>query len=237
MVKREIEYRDSAGKRYVGYLASPEAPTGPAVLLAHNAPNLGDFERTTAERLAGIGYVVFCADYMGGHSLETDEGRAALGALFADTPLVRDRAEAALTVLKAQAGVDAGRIAAIGYCFGGTVALELARAGADLRGVVGLHAGLPLTRSEDNRAIRGKVLLIEGTADPLVPPAMRASFETQMDEAGVDWRMLLLGGVPHGFAVPGIDRLGRPGIAYDKSADERSWKLMLGFFHETIGAP
>lgn len=237
MAKREIEYRDNVGNRYVGYLASPDAPTGPAVLLAHNAPSMGDFERTTAERLAQLGYVVFCADYMGAGTLSTEEGRAAFGALLADTPLVRDRADAALTVLKAQPGVDAGRIAAIGYCFGGTVVLELARAGADLKGVVGLHAGLPLTRPEDNRAIKGKLLLIEGTADPLVPPAMRTTFEEQMDEARVDWRMLLLGGVPHGFTVPGVEKHGRPGIAYDKTADQRAWRVMIDFFDEILGRP
>jgi dienelactone hydrolase len=235
MIKRDIAYRDGAGNPYAGFFASPDAPTGPAILLAHNAPRLGAFERTTAERLAALGYSVFCADYSGGIDLDTEEGRAAFGLIFSDTPRVRDRAQAALAILTAQAGIDAGRIAAIGYCFGGTVALELARSGAELQAVVGLHAGLPLAQPEDNRAIKGKVLLIEGTQDPIVPPAMRASFETQMDQAGVDWRLLLLGGVSHGFTVPGIEKMGRPGIAYNQAADQRSWEAMMHFLGETIG--
>jgi dienelactone hydrolase len=232
MSARHIEYRDSAGNTYTGYFVAADAPNGAAVLIAHNAPALGVFERRTAERLAALGYHVFCADYLGAASLDTDERRAGFGKLFADTPLVRDRAQAALAVLVAQAGVDADRITALGYCFGGTVALELARSGANLRGVIGLHAGLPLTRPEDNRAIRAKLLLIEGTADPLVPPAMRATFELQMDEAKVDWQMVLLGGVPHGFSVPDAGKLGRAGIAYDAAADERSWKLLTAFLAE-----
>jgi dienelactone hydrolase len=233
MQQREIEYRDSAGKAYVGHWVAPDKASGAAVLLAHNAPTLGDFERRTAARLAALGYSVLCADYLGGNDLERDARLATLSALFADTALTRDRAAAALAVLQAQPGVDAQRIAALGYCFGGTVALELARSGAALRGVIGLHAGLPLSRPEDNRAIKARLLLIEGTADPLLSPAMRASFEQQMDQAGVDWQMHLLGGVAHGFSVPGIEKMGRPEIAYDATADARSWKLLVEFLAET----
>jgi dienelactone hydrolase len=236
MQTRDIEYRDQAGRRYVGFLARPVAPNGAGVLLAHNAPGVDAFERGVAGRLAALGYIVLCADYVGeGRVLGGEELPAALGPLLADTSQVRGRMEPALAALVAQPVVDAERIAAIGYCFGGTAALELARGGADVKGVVGLHAGLPLGRPEDNRAIRGQVLMLEGAADPMVPPEMRTTWEAQMNDAGVDWRMILFGGTQHAFAVPGVEHIGMPGLAYDARADARSWTAMTGFLAETIG--
>jgi dienelactone hydrolase len=233
---KDIEYRDAAGDRYVGYLARPDMPNGAAVLVAHNAPGVDAFERGVAERLAGLGYVVLCADYVGdGRVLGGEELPAVLGPLLADTSQVRTRMEPALAALAAEPGVDAGRIAAIGYCFGGTAALELARGGADVKAVVGLHAGLPITRPEDNRAIAGKVLMLEGAADPMVPPEMRTTWEAQMNEAGIDWRMILFGGVQHAFAVPGVEQLGMPGLAYHALTDARAWTAMTDFLGETIG--
>jgi dienelactone hydrolase len=232
----DIEYHDAVGSRYVGFLARPERPSGAAVLLAHNAPGVDAFERGVAERLAGLGYVVLCADYVGeGRVLTTEELPPVLGPLLADTSLVRGRMEPALAVLAAQPGVDAGRIAAIGYCFGGTAALELARGSADLQAVVGLHAGLPVTRPEDNRNIRGKVLMLEGAADPMIPADVRAIWETQMNEAGIDWRMILFGGAEHAFTIQGVERLGMPGMAYHALTDARSWTAMTAFLAETIG--
>lgn len=236
MTTSEIEYRDVAGNRYVGFLVRPDAPNGAGVLLAHNAPGIDAFEKRTAERLAALGYVVLCADYVGdGRVVPGEELPGVLGPLLADTTAVRARIVPALAALVAQAGVDPARIGVIGYCFGGTTALELARAGADVKAVVGLHAGLPLSHPEDNRAIRGKVLMLQGAADPLVPPEMRATWETQMNEAGVDWQMTLYGGTAHAFTLVGAEHIGMPGLAYNADADARSWAAMTGLLAETIG--
>jgi dienelactone hydrolase len=231
-----LEYFDADGKRYVGFLAVPERPAGPAVLVAHNAPGVSDFERGVALKLAELGYVAFCADYTGdGAVLTLPEIGAKLGPLMADSSPIRGTISAALATLIAQPGVDSAKVAAIGYCFGGTAVLELARGGANVAAVVGLHAGLPINRPEDARNISGKVLILSGAADPMVPPEMRSRFEAQMNEAGIDWQMHLYGGVLHAFTVPGSETLGLPGMGYHATTDARSWKAMLQFFKETIG--
>ncbi len=234
----ELEYQGQDGERYVGHLVIPERPEGPAVLLAHNAPGISDFERAIAQRLAGLGYVVLCADYIGnGEVLEMNAIGPRLGAAIAETTLLRNAITAGFRALIAQPGVDAGRIAAIGYCLGGAAALELARGGADVAAVVGFHSSLPVTHPEDNRNIKGKVLIQTGAADRMVPPDTRTTFEAQMNEAGVDWRMILYGGILHAFTVPHAASYGMPGLAYDRNADERSWRAMLDLFAESIGTP
>jgi dienelactone hydrolase len=238
MQTRDVEYSDSTGKRYVGFLAAPPRPTGPAVLVAHNAPGVSDFERGVARRLAQAGYVALCADYIGdGEVLSMQAIGTRLGPLIADTTLVREPINAALAALIRQSAVNSGRIAAIGYCFGGAAVLELARTGAAVKAVVGFHSSLPVTRPQDNKNIQGKVLLQQGASDPLVPPDVRATFEVQMNEAAVDWRMILYGGTLHAFTVPGSENLGMAGVAYDKASDERSWRAMLDLFEESIGRP
>ena len=234
----ELEYRGREGQRYVGYLATPDRPDGPAVLLAHNAPGVSDFERAVARRLAGLGYIVLCADYIGdGEVLASDAVRTRLGSAIADTTLIREPIAAGFAALLAQPGVDPGKVAAIGYCLGGAAVLELARGGAAVAAVVGFHSSLPATRPQDNRNIKAKVLIQTGAADPMVPPDVRTTFEAQMDEAGVDWRMILYGGIQHAFTVPGADTYGMPGMRYDRGADERSWRAMLDLFEESIGRP
>lgn len=236
MLTQDLEYFDAAGARYVGFLARPENPSGAAVLVAHNAPGVSDFERGVAKRLAGLGYIVLCADYIGdGVVLDVSQMRGKLGPYFADNALIRGPLQAALAALVAQPGVVASRVAAIGYCFGGTAVLELARDGAELAAVAPIHAGLPLARPQDNKHIKGKVLFMQGAADPLVPPEMRIEHERQLNEAGVDWQLLLFGGTQHAFTVPGAENLGMPGLAYNAVADKRSWQALLNLFAESIG--
>lgn len=236
MHQGDLEYRDGQGRRYVGHLVVPDHAQGPAVLLAHNAPGIDDFERGVAQRLAGLGYVVLCADYVGnGELLGMDQVHPRLGAAIADTTLLRSAITAGFKALIAQPGVDASRVAAIGYCLGGAAALELARSGAGVDAVAVFHSTLPVTQPEDNRKIRGKVLVQTGAADAMVPADVRTLFEAQMNEAGVDWRIILYGGVLHAFTVPGATDYGMPGLRYDRDADERSWRAMLDLFGESIG--
>lgn len=238
MKTSELEYRDRDGKRYVGFLVMPDHPEGPAILLAHNAPGVGDFERTVAQRLTGLGYIVLCADYIGdGEVLAMEAIGPRLGSAIAETTLIREAITAGLAALTAQPGVDAGKVAAIGYCFGGAAVLELARGGAEVAAAVGFHSSLPVTHPEDNKNIKGKVLIQHGASDTLVPPEIRTTFEAQMNEARVDWRTILYGGTLHAFTVPGSEGIGMAGLGYNQAADERSWRAMLDLFDESIGKP
>lgn len=236
MPTQDIEYT-ADGVTFIGRLVTPEAgANGVAVLVAHEGPGLSDHTYTIAGRLAELGYVAFALDYHGGGKpVEMDVARVRIGGWLADPAGIRARAAAALAVLTAQPGVDAGRVAGIGYCFGGTTVLELARSGANLAAVVGFHSGLATARPQDAGAIKGKVLTLIGTADPLIPPEQRVAFEAEMTAAKVDWQMHLYGGVAHSFTNPEADGSRMPGILYDAGADRRSWREMLALFGETIG--
>jgi dienelactone hydrolase len=231
-----ISYRATDGEEYVGYLARPTDRSGAAVIIAHSAPGVGKHERRVADTLASLGYVALAADYQGDGQIVTGEALNAKLDLWSRSPEpFRIAMKAAHETLLQQDGVDPSRIGIIGYCSGGLAALEYARTGADIRAVVGLHSTLPAGNALAARAIKAAVLIINGTNDPFAPPASRAAFEQDMDGAGVDWQMLLLGGVEHGFTLPVAGGSGWPGVAYDQRADARSWNAMLGFLDEAIG--
>ncbi|HEY1633274.1 MAG TPA: dienelactone hydrolase family protein [Acidimicrobiales bacterium] len=235
---RDVEY-DAEGTVMVGRLALPDGTAKrPAVLIAHEGPGLDDFQRGRADQLAELGYAAFALDYHGsGRWLEDrDEMMTRLGVLGADPERTRTLARAGLDVLLAEPRADGSNVAAIGYCFGGTVALELARGGAELKAVVGFHPGLSTVRPEDAANIRGKVLVFVGSEDPFIPLDQRLAFEDEMRAGGVDWEMVLYGGVEHSFTHPSADpnRTGLPGIRYNEDADRRSWKTMLELFDEVF---
>jgi dienelactone hydrolase len=160
---------------------------------------------------------------------------ARLGEFREDPQRARAIATAGLDVLRGEARTDADRLAAIGYCFGGTLSLELARGGADLKAVVGFHSGLAPTRPDDARNIRGKVLMLIGADDPIVDNAQRRDFEEEMRDAGVDWQLHVYGGAVHSFTNPRASGANLPGIAYDERTDRRSWQAMLDLFREVFG--
>ncbi|MFZ1429390.1 MAG: dienelactone hydrolase family protein, partial [Geminicoccaceae bacterium] len=144
-----------------------------------------------------------------------------------------------LDALTARAEVDAERVAAIGFCFGGTMALELARAGADLKAVVGFHSGLATTAPKtDAQAIKARVLVCIGADDPLIPAAQRADFESEMREGGVDWQMHLYGGTVHSFTNQEAAKRNMPDtIRYSPESDARSWTSMQQLFAEALAEP
>jgi dienelactone hydrolase len=137
-----------------------------------------------------------------------------------------------MDTLLAQSRVDPGRIAAVGYCYGGTAVLELARGGADLKAVVGFHSGLQTARPQDAAAIKAKVLVQIGADDPVIPAEQRIAFEQEMTAAGVDWRMQVFGKTGHSFTNPEIDAYGLPGFNYQADSDRRSWAAMKDLFGE-----
>jgi dienelactone hydrolase len=229
----------SDGVSMLGHLARPDdGASRPAVLLCHEGGGLDDHVKRQAERLADLGHVAFALDYFGGgRPLPREQAMARLIPLVEDPDRVRSLANAGLDVLVADGHVDPARVAVAGYCFGGTMSLELARAGADVKAVVGFHPGLTSPRPEDSRRIAAAVLMCCGADDPIVTAAHRAAFETEMREAGVrDWRIEIYGGVLHSFTNPAADAKGIPGLAYDATADRRSWRSFLDLLGETIGA-
>lgn len=219
------------------YLDEDNAGPRPGVLVFPEAFGLGENAKTHAERLAELGYAVLACDLHGEAKLYDDLATVMglLEPMQKDPLRTRARAEGGLKALRARAEVDSGRIGAIGFCFGGTVALELARSGADVRGVVGFHSGLATARPQDAKNIKGKVLVCLGADDPGIPSEQRADFEREMREGGVDWRMHLYGGVVHSFTNKNAARLGRPEVArYDAGAHRRSWTEMRAFFDEVF---
>jgi dienelactone hydrolase len=231
-----VEYQHGEA-RLVGYLAYPKEAKGPlpGVLVVHEWMGLNDYAKRRVEQLAELGYVAFAADIYGEGRIAVDieEARQLSGTYKGDRPLFRARVAAGLETLKAQPSVDPARVAAIGYCFGGTAVLELARGGAEVAGVVSFHGGLDSPTPEDAKNIRAKVLVLHGADDPLVPPAEVLAFEEEMRQGGVDWQLISYGGAVHGFTNPasGDDPSGR-GVAYNAVADARSWAAMRQFFAE-----
>jgi len=188
MRTQDIEYR-ADGARLVGQYVVDDTKPGrrAGVLVCHEGPGLTEHTKKIAARLAGLGYAAFAMDYHGdGKPLDDAEERMRrISSWIADATGIRARALAALDVLKAQKEVDPARLAAIGYCFGGTTALEIARSGADVKAVVGFHSGLATARPQDAKNIKGKVLVCIGAEDPIIPPEQRAAFENEMKAAGI----------------------------------------------------
>jgi dienelactone hydrolase len=156
------------------------------------------------------------------------------GKYKADRPLLRARARAGLDELRKVALVDGARVAAIGYCFGGTTVLELARSGADVAAVVSFHGGLDSPTPADGKNVKARVLVLHGADDPYVPPAEVAAFEEEMRGGGVDWQLVKYSGAVHSFTIPDAGSDNSKGAAYNAVADRRSWEAMKGFFAEVL---
>jgi len=206
----------------------------PAVIIVHEWTGVGPYVKKRAEQIANLGYVAFAIDIYGKGIRPTNaEDAAKQASLYRqDRKLMRSRALAGLEEVKKFPFVDAQRIAAMGYCFGGGVVLEMARSGADLKGVVSFHGNLDTPHSEDAKNIRGKVLVLHGADDHYVTAEHVLAFENEMRNAKVDWELVIYGNAVHSFTNP--DSGGDPskGVAYNKEADERSWKAMKSFFKE-----
>ncbi len=236
MIIENIEY--SVGQQtFTGYLAHLGGRTPrPGVLICPDAGGLRENARAAARRLAEAGYVAFALDLHGQTFDTVESASTATRVLADDLEALLARANAAFGVLLGQQEVDPARTAAIGFCFGGRVALELARSGAHLQCTVGFHSTLSTSHPADAVHIRGKVLVCLGTNDPVVPEAQRTEFVAEMTRGNVDFQMLLMP-VKHGFTDPSIDAHNHPALAYSESAARRSWSAMLALFDESFGPP
>ena len=217
-----------------------EPGSGPraGVLVFPEAFGLSEHAISRAERLAGLGYVALACDLHGDARIVDDlqEAMGLLQPMFADPGKTRARAAGGLQALTSRSEVDAARVASIGFCFGGTMSLELARSGAALKAVVGFHSGLATNAPKtDARAIKARVLVCIGADDPMIPPDQRAAFETEMRDANVDWQMHLYGNTVHSFTNTEAGQRNMPeAIRYNPEADARSWASMQELFSEVL---
>ena len=213
-----------------GFVAYDDAIPGkrPGVLIVHQWLGLTDYEKHRAEMLAQLGYVAFCADIYGKgvRPQNTQEAGAQAGKYKNDRQLLRARANAGLDALRQQPLVNPKRIAAIGYCFGGTTVIELARSGADVAGVVSFHGGLDTPSPADGKNIKCKVMVATGADDRSVPMTAVSAFEDEMRQGKVDYDILIYGGAVHAFTNPASGDDPSTNVAYNAAADKRSWAAM-----------
>lgn len=228
IVERPVEYH--AGDLLCeGWQAYDDARPGPrpGVLVIHQWTGISDHEKASARRLAELGYNVLVADVYGkGVRPRPPEAGKVAGALKADRTLLRARAAAALAVLSNDERTARAQVAAIGYCFGGTAALELARSGAQLKAVVTFHGGLDSPSPADGRNIRCRVLALHGADDPFVPARDVDAFEREMQSAKVDYRLVKYPGAVHSFTHKEAGDDNAKGAAYNAAADKASWTEM-----------
>jgi dienelactone hydrolase len=225
------------GLRLIGELSVDDSTDGPrpAVLVCHEGNGITEHSKGVAHRLAELGYVAFALDYYGdGKPVAPEDQMKRFSELAGDPLKTRAIATAGLEQLLASPYADPSRVASIGFCFGGTMSLELGRAGTDLKAIVGFHSGLGTSRPEDASNISAKVLVCIGADDPYVPPEDRTAFEAEMRAGGVDWQMQLYGGQVHSFTNPAADAMGMPALRYDAATAARSWQAILGLFGEVF---
>ncbi|CAN5534709.1 dienelactone hydrolase family protein [soil metagenome] len=237
IVKKSVDY-NLAGKKYEGYIAYDDAKKGllPGILVAHNWMGVTDETKSKVDQLAELGYVAFAVDIYGKdvRPKNTEEAAALAGGFKKDRVPLRNRMHQGLKVLKEQKNVDKTKIAVVGYCFGGTAALELGRAGGDVKAIVTFHGGLDSPKPADGAKIKAHVLVLHGADDPFVPAPDVAAFEDEMRKNKVDWELVKYGGAVHSFTEKGAGNDNSKGAAYNASADKRSWQAMRTFLTNTL---
>lgn len=234
---KTVEYKRGE-KVFEGLLVYPDSIQGkaPGVLMIHNWMGVSEETKTQAERVAALGYVVFAADIYGkGVRPKSREEAAQLAGQYrGNRALFRDHLVLGLETLRAQPQVDSKRILASGYCFGGTGAIELARSGADVQGVVSFHGGLDSPTPADGGKIKTKVLALHGADDPYVKAEDLAAFEKEMQTYKVDWQLVKYGGAVHSFTEKAAGQDVSKGAAYDAKADARSFEDFKAFAKEVL---
>jgi dienelactone hydrolase len=222
----DVDYQVD-GRNFRGYYTSP-SPDAPLVLLVHDWDGLTEYEVVRAGMLAELGYAVFAADLFGaGIRPETlEERRELTGHLYQNRDEMRSLLAGALAAAERR-GADTSRAVAMGYCFGGTAVLELARSGADLSGFVSFHGGLVTPEGQDYSETRGQLLVLHGTADRSVSMDEFSGLAAELEASGVPHEMITYGGAPHAFTVFGSDR-------YREDADRKSWERLVSFLDEVL---
>jgi dienelactone hydrolase len=227
-----IEYKDGdvVCEGFLAYDDATDKPR-PGVLVVQDWTGVGDYVKGRAQQIAELGYVAFCPDIYGKGVRPTDPKECgALATKYkSDRPLLRQRVLAGLTQFLKSPLVDKDKIAAIGYCFGGTTVLELARSGADVKGGVSFHGGLDSPKPEDAKNIKGKLLICHGADDPFVKPPEVEAFKEEMLKSGVNYKLVAYPGAVHSFTRPDAGNDNSKGAAYNADADKKSWVEMKEF--------
>jgi len=238
MQSKQVEYSYGRTKLIGEYFRDEQAGgKRPGVVVFAEAFGLNDHAREHARKLVDLGYVAFCADMNGNGTVYTDMAQLGpvMQGLFADRAEWRGRARAALETLTAQAGVDTQRLAAIGFCFGGTTALELARSGAPLGAVATFHAGLIAGLPEDAGRVRARVLICHGAEDPLVKKDVLDAVMQEFRRDRTDWQVVFYGNTVHSFTNRTRTDGSNPALAYNAPVAARSWAAMKHLFEESFG--
>ncbi|MBS2029672.1 MAG: dienelactone hydrolase family protein [Deltaproteobacteria bacterium] len=234
---KSIAYRDG-DVALTGHLAwdGAGASKRPGILVVHGGAGLDSHAKSRTEKFAAMGFVALACDMFGdGVAGERQRVMAKIMELRSDRAKLCNRALAGIDVLRAHPSVD-GRVAAVGYCFGGMSVLELARSGADVLGVVSVHGSLETSKPAETGAVKAKILVCHGALDPHVPLAQVSAFMEEMNRATVDWQLIAYGGAVHGFTHNGPPST-TPGVAYHAPTDARSTQAIRDFFGELFGAP
>ena len=231
MKTEEVNYlvQDQQFKAFVAY---PEQQNSPLVLIVHTWAGRDEFVQNKAVEMAQEGFVAMAVDMYGDARVgaSTEENQSMMAPLIEDREKLKSVITAAVDTGKQLEGVDTSKIAAIGYCFGGLVVLDLARSGIDINGVVSFH-GLLMGSDISDKGIRAKVLVLHGERDPMVPLSMIDEFQQEMTEAQADWQLHSYGNAYHAFTNPDANDPDF-GTQYNRNADKRSWQSMMNFFSE-----
>ena len=234
--RETIEYT-SGNTKMRGHLAYDEARGDklPGILVCHEWWGVNDYIRGRAEQLAELGYVALAIDMFGeGKSTSSPEEAGKLMTALMSNPDAMARVNAALTELQTHPRVDGRRVAAVGYCMGGAMCLNMARAGLPLKAVVSFHGSLAAQVLAKPNSVQAKILVCHGADDPMVTWDQVEAFKKEMTAAAVDFQIHIYGGVQHAFTNPNADHTGVKGLKYDPRADRRSWQAMQLFFAEVF---
>jgi dienelactone hydrolase len=236
LITHAVEYADEKGTPLHGFVVYDDSFAGkrPGIIVVHDWRGITDYTHMRADMLAKLGYISFAADIYG-HDVSKDGPTAWMKEVTtykSDRALYRERARAAYQAFLKQPLLDPSRMAAIGYCFGGTGVIEMARDGLDLKGVVTFHGGLDSQPLSPGATIKAKVLALCGADDPYEKPEDMQAFEQQLRDNHVDYEIVSYGHAVHAFTDKAVDALNQPGAKYNAAADKRSWQAMKDFFAE-----
>ena len=232
---KEVTYT-AGGTTLKGYIAYDDAIKGkrPGVLVVHEWWGNNEYARKRATMLAGLGYTALALDMYGEgkQAHHPDEAAKFSGELAKNLPLAKARFESAMKLLQQQKNVDATNIAALGYCFGGSVVLQMARLGENMKGAVSFHGSLATETPAEPGKVRARIISFTGTADPMIPAEQVAAFKQEMEKAGANYKVVTFPGAKHSFTNPAADEYGREfklPLAYDAAADKASWDETQSF--------